>query len=142
MDAMFDDVRLSATAEVLPEDRCVRVARHLVRETLLSWGVSDEAVWDAELLMSELITNAVQHAQHRDGDVLVACISVIHRHIWVGVWDPDPLNRPVARQAEATDESGRGLEIGRALAHRRVESTEFREGRPGKQVAYELVAAA
>jgi anti-sigma regulatory factor (Ser/Thr protein kinase) len=39
----------------------VRAARRFVAKTLSSWG-HDDAVWDAQLVVSELATNAVLHA--------------------------------------------------------------------------------
>jgi anti-sigma regulatory factor (Ser/Thr protein kinase) len=47
----------------LPPDHTAAVrARRFVRDTLLEWGL-DDSVGDAELLVSELVTNAVLHAR-------------------------------------------------------------------------------
>ncbi len=48
--------------EVAPQSRSVRAVRRGVREQLCRWGL-DEAVPTAELLVSEVVTNAVRHAR-------------------------------------------------------------------------------
>ncbi len=54
-----------------------RHARLFVREVLTAWGVPDELLENAELLITELVTNAVIHASsdvsveiRQDGDVV------------------------------------------------------------------------
>jgi len=93
-----------------------RQARAAVREALAAWGMDDRS-GDAELLASELVANAAEHAdgQHiglvlrrhtgRDGQRGVTC----------EVTDTSPaLPRP--RRASTSDERGRGLAIVTALA--------------------------
>ena len=87
-------------------------ARRLVRATLADWGVS--VLSDtAELLVSELVTNAVRYAESPIGLQL----SLSPRTLLVKVSDPlsDP---PRQRQAARTDEGGRGLELVHRLADR------------------------
>ncbi|MER5780238.1 ATP-binding protein [Streptomyces mobaraensis] len=49
---------------VPPDERAVGRARHMLRDTLISWGSaeSDERIPDAELVATELLTNALRHA--------------------------------------------------------------------------------
>ena len=80
-------------------------ARHWVQEVVgdLDW---DGEVDDAVLLVSELVTNALLHAQ-------AAVRVTLYRHdegLWVSVTDGGA-GRIVRRQAEPTDTIGRGLEI-------------------------------
>jgi anti-sigma regulatory factor (Ser/Thr protein kinase) len=88
-----------------------RRARMFVRERLERWRYP-ELIRDAELLVSELVTNAVLHSDARylslrvDGD---------DRSVWVAVGDPsDGLPRRV--DAAPTDVSGRGLALVDGLA--------------------------
>ena len=52
----------SASWELPAESYAVREARHFVRQQVGSWGLDDTTVETAELLVSELTTNAVRHA--------------------------------------------------------------------------------
>lgn len=45
-----------------PEPTSPGKSRAFVRELLVEWGVGGEVVEDAELLVSELVTNAIIHA--------------------------------------------------------------------------------
>ncbi|WP_460304765.1 ATP-binding protein [Actinocorallia aurea] len=63
-------------AWTLPTDAtCARAARRLVRQTLAELGVGDEAVDDAGLMVSELATNAHQHAaDHAPHELWISCL--------------------------------------------------------------------
>ncbi|WP_253194662.1 SpoIIE family protein phosphatase [Streptomyces sp. MP131-18] len=86
------------------ERQVVRRARHAVRDTLRAWGLS--AVSDAaELLVSELVTNAVRHAH---GPVEVR---MVHgTSLLIEVTDPVP-DPPRERAPGLEDEGGRGLPL-------------------------------
>jgi anti-sigma regulatory factor (Ser/Thr protein kinase) len=58
-------VDLVAAATYDPESAAVPAARRFVRETLRSWQLlgCDGLLADAELLTSELVTNAIAHAE-------------------------------------------------------------------------------
>jgi anti-sigma regulatory factor (Ser/Thr protein kinase) len=87
-------------------------ARRLVRATLAEWGVS--VLSDtAELLVSELVTNAVRYAEAPIGLEL----ELSPPTLLVKVSDPLP-DPPRQRQAARTDEGGRGLELVHRLADR------------------------
>ncbi len=51
-----------ASLELPPDHTAAARARHFLGHTLRSWGL-DDAVADAELLVSELVTNAILHAR-------------------------------------------------------------------------------
>ena len=92
-----------------------RQARSAVRTALDFWGMSDSS-GDAELLASELVANAAEHARGPIGLALTR-----HREpggqsgITCEVTDSSPAP-PKVRQAEPGDERGRGLAIVTALA--------------------------
>ena len=101
-------------------------ARRLVRSTLSDWGIADLSDI-AELLVSELVTNAVRYSQAPIGLRLFQ-----DRMLLVEVSDPLP-DPPRQRQAARTDEGGRGLE----LVHRLADSWGTRVEGEGKVVWFE-----
>jgi anti-sigma regulatory factor (Ser/Thr protein kinase) len=89
----------------------VREARGKVRGTLGSWEL-DELSFTAELLVSELVTNALRYAT---GDIGLRML--LDRTLVFEVRDgSDAL--PRARQAADDDENGRGLQVVHRLAKR------------------------
>jgi anti-sigma regulatory factor (Ser/Thr protein kinase) len=98
-------------------------ARQLVRFALSGWGLAALAE-DAELVTSELMTNAVQATgatsteATRDGFGKVATVQVrvlmYQASIIIEVWDRDP-GTPERHEAATNDEGGRGLMIVAAL---------------------------
>lgn len=98
-------------AEVLPPAReSPAAARVLVRTELA--GCSEENVEAAELMISELVTNAVVH-----GSVPIR-IEIEHNDYAVRavVTDAGP-RMPVLRQAQTSKAHGRGLKVVSTLAH-------------------------
>jgi anti-sigma regulatory factor (Ser/Thr protein kinase) len=92
----------------LPDDvRAAGLAREVVRETLSRWGVP-ELIDDAELAVSELVTNAFKHALPPVTLRLTQCPEEVR----VAVTDMRPatlsLVLPVSKDS---DESGRGRGI-------------------------------
>ncbi|MFD0052030.1 ATP-binding protein, partial [Actinomycetes bacterium NPDC127524] len=88
-----------------------RRLRRLVRASLTHWGRPD-LVETAELLVTELATNALRHGSGPDIGVRVSMPS---DHLKIEVNDGSPL-RPELRHAELYDEGGRGLFIVECLA--------------------------
>jgi len=90
----------------------VKDARHLVRSTLGAWSVPEG---DSLLLVSELATNAVLHAQT---PYTVTVSTVAPARVRVAVTDDDPAppitNLPSSEHATC----GRGMLMVLALAHR------------------------
>ena len=82
-----------------------RDAREQTRRTLCSWDLDDH-VDAAQVIISELVTNAIRHGS---GPVEI-CISHEHRYLHMEVHDDGP-GRPVRRPATAEDESWRGLAV-------------------------------
>jgi anti-sigma regulatory factor (Ser/Thr protein kinase) len=115
-----------ASRSLSPQPEDIRSARHFVREMLSSWGLPDLSD-DAEMIIGELVVNAVRHglrtaspraaARAGRGDYsLRLCMLRRHHEIMMAVVDPSN-EAPQPRQADWTGESGRGLQIVGALAH-------------------------
>lgn len=83
----------------------VRHAREQTRKALFGWGLEVHTEV-AEIIVSELVTNAICHGE---GPVR-ARISYGDSHLHVQVHDDGP-GRPVRRQAATEDESGRGMAV-------------------------------
>jgi anti-sigma regulatory factor (Ser/Thr protein kinase) len=93
--------------ELLPNDpQAPREARHAVARFLARADLP-QLIDDAQLLVSELVTNAVRHAR---GPIAVrAHVRDGFLHLEVGDSQPELL--PEQREARAEDESGRGIEL-------------------------------
>ncbi|MGH9006686.1 MAG: ATP-binding protein [Acidimicrobiales bacterium] len=84
-------------------------ARHFAKVTLS--GLSTEVVDAATLMVSELVTNAIQHATSLF-EVTIECDDA---HLQIDVSD-NGSGHPEARNPEVTDPHGRGLQIVGRLA--------------------------
>jgi anti-sigma regulatory factor (Ser/Thr protein kinase) len=80
-------------------------AREVARKALPGWGIPEHTGL-AELIVSELVTNAVRHAE---GPIEVR-VSYACGDLWTEVHDQGA-GRPVRQQATTDDEQGRGLEL-------------------------------
>jgi anti-sigma regulatory factor (Ser/Thr protein kinase) len=96
----------------LPNDRtAVRSARHMAAHQLTEWGL--EGLQDpTQLIVSELVTNAVRHSTGPIGLRLIQ-----HQALTCEVFDTDA-NSPRLRHARAIDENGRGLFLVTQLSRR------------------------
>jgi anti-sigma regulatory factor (Ser/Thr protein kinase) len=97
----------------LPSDPAVvSTARSLVVRQLTQWGLQDLAT-ATELIVSELVTNAIRHGT---GPIRLRLI----RHQLLTCEVSDTSNSlPRVRHARTTDEGGRGLFLVAQLSHRR-----------------------
>jgi anti-sigma regulatory factor (Ser/Thr protein kinase) len=107
----------------------VATARHRAVATLRLCGVylDSEAVGDIELLVSELVTNAVRYG---GGSLLTVGVraSAEKRSVVVTVVDRNPA-QPVVRTARADEESGRGMFLVEQLTHGQWGSAPTRHGK-------------
>ncbi len=104
----------------------VRCSRMLVRMCLSQWGLSSR-MEDSELVISELVTNAVTATGVTEAEPRwsqLAGLATIHVRVMlfegsivIAVWDRNPAP-PVLRQSELDSENGRGLSIVAALCKR------------------------
>jgi serine/threonine-protein kinase RsbW len=108
----------SASADVLrvPHDpAAVGAARHRVRSELAALGINRGLLDDVEVVVSELLGNAVRHAEPIAGGALLVGWRVDSGRVTVKVTDGGSPRRPVTRaalrDADLFDEAGRGLRI-------------------------------
>ncbi|OIJ86807.1 SpoIIE family protein phosphatase [Streptomyces colonosanans] len=86
------------------EPRSVGRAREYARRRLLTWDL-EPLVDTAELLVSELVTNALRYGE---GEIRLRLL--LDRTLVCEVWDAG-LVQPRRRRARDTDEGGRGLQL-------------------------------
>jgi anti-sigma regulatory factor (Ser/Thr protein kinase) len=101
----------------VPEE--ARTARQFVRERLTCWGLSN-LIEDAELIIAELVVNAVRHGLRTTSPVtptsLRLCLLQRVGEVMLAVTDPS--NEAPQPQAPGwAGESGRGLQIVGALSY-------------------------
>jgi Histidine kinase-like ATPase domain len=101
-----------------------RTARQFVRELLAGWGLGHLAD-DAELIVAELVGNAVRHGLYAAGQVMPIAMNaptlrlcILRRvgEVMLAVTDLSS-EAPVPRTDDSDGESGRGLQIVGALSH-------------------------
>lgn len=118
--------------DVVPELRYIAPTRLAVRDQLFACGVVQTA--DAELMVSELIGNAILHA----GTEISVTVRCTRERAVVEVHDGSPV-LPEVRAHEPTRPGGHGLRIVDALAFRwGVEPT----ANDGKTVWFEVLPSA
>jgi anti-sigma regulatory factor (Ser/Thr protein kinase) len=119
-------------------------ARMHSRAVLAEWGL-DGLAEAVELVVSELVTNAVRASTDADGrprydgaglPVVIVRLGTDGFRVMIEIWDGIP-GAPVAEQAGPDDESGRGLLLVEAVCARW--SWETVPGWPGKVVWAELL---
>jgi len=102
-----------------------RVARQFVRELLTCWGLGHQ-IDDAELIIAELVVNAVRHGLRTAPQSVTAgsfapsalrlCLLRRVGEVMLAVTDPSD-ESPVPRAPDWAGESGRGLQIVGALSY-------------------------
>ncbi|MFI7338585.1 ATP-binding protein [Streptomyces sp. NPDC050085] len=116
--------------------RSVGRARRLFREQAASWGLPEEVSDTAELLLSELTTNAYRHAKAPVGREIRARVALGDGRLLLAVTDAgEALPRP--QLPCGTAESGRGLVLVQLLADKW--GAEHRACGVGKTVWCELL---
>ena len=104
--------RLEATLWLPPDVRAVASAREFLRSTLGAWSAED-LLDEAELVLSELVTNALVHAEGGAGVTLT--FDGAADRLTISVHDSSP-RRPRERRAGPDALGGRGLGIVEAVA--------------------------
>ena len=102
-------LELGALASAVP---CGRLH---TRQVLWEWKL-DSLAEDAELLVSELLSNAVK-ASWQSGDPIGLRLLADHRRLLIEVLDRNPAE-PQPRPADYESDSGRGFTVIAALSHR------------------------
>jgi two-component sensor histidine kinase len=111
-------------------------ARRLLVRRLTAWGLSVVAD-SAELVVSELVTNAITHAHPPHGDPIATRFERLADGVRIEVHDAAD-SGPEPRDASAEEESGRGLSLVEALTGG-AWGVSDRDG-PGKAVWAECTA--
>lgn len=94
-----------------PVEAAVRAARDSVRAVMERWNRED-VNGDLELITSELVTNAIRHA-----NAITVVLSLPDAAtVMVEVWDDNP-EGPTAPGVDLHAEGGRGLMLVSALSH-------------------------
>jgi anti-sigma regulatory factor (Ser/Thr protein kinase) len=123
---------LTATVDLPPSPRSVSTARRVVAELLTAWRAPQDRR-DAELLVTELVANVVDHVQ---GEAVLALeVALSGSWLRIAVSDGSAV-RPVVRALDDERPRGRGLQIVAAIADRW--GAEDHHG--GKRVWFELDA--
>lgn len=105
----------SCTVDLTPDRTAPAFARTLVRGLLTQWGMTDEAAVDAAcVVVTELVTNAVEHAGAA-APVTVAVEDDGALRLWVA---DTSAAVPEQRPADDADDGGRGLVLVEALGRR------------------------
>ncbi|MFD7427203.1 SpoIIE family protein phosphatase [Streptomyces sp. NPDC059818] len=99
-----------ATWELAHDRTTPAIARTLVRDRLEGWNLDEETIEATELIVSELITNAVRY-----GTPPLHLRLLLDRTLTCEVHDTSPV-APHLRHARTVDEGGRGLFIVSRLA--------------------------
>ncbi|MFF1921977.1 SpoIIE family protein phosphatase [Streptomyces sp. NPDC058221] len=99
-----------ATWELAHDRTTPSIARTLVRDRLEGWNLDEETIEATELIVSELITNAVRY-----GNPPLHLRLLLDRTLTCEVHDTSPV-APHLRHARTVDEGGRGLFIVSQLA--------------------------
>ncbi|MBJ7907171.1 ATP-binding protein [Streptomyces sp. DSM 110735] len=103
---------LVSRLELAAQPDAVRWARHHARDVLNAWRVSSNAIDLAALAVSELVTNAVQHATHAAlSERLALTLRHHHARLLVEVADPDTRPPVYSGAVSFTSEGGRGLQL-------------------------------
>ncbi|WP_406724399.1 SpoIIE family protein phosphatase [Streptomyces sp. GD-15H] len=95
---------------LVPDPSEVARARAMVREQLYEWGLGKPAD-HAELMVSELVTNAVQHAHARP-----VALRLVRGDTLLCEVEDDDHELPTLLDVEPMDEAGRGLRVVSTLA--------------------------
>jgi anti-sigma regulatory factor (Ser/Thr protein kinase) len=107
----------SSALEFAPLPTAVPCARLHVVHVLREWGLRDLAS-DAEMIVSELVTNAVEASTLLSERPPVSLrLLLTRKSLVIEVWDHSPLDLE-PREADADDECGRGLTVVAALSDR------------------------
>ena len=103
-----------ARVDLPPVIASVPLARHLTLDVLRGWGAPHD-LDDAALLVSELISNVVDHAH--DEASLALELDLAGDWLRISVSDGSAIH-PVVRELRAEQPRGRGLQLVEAIAER------------------------
>ena len=122
---------LSVTYRLRHHPSEISRARERTRKALTDWGLADQTDL-AELIVSELTTNALRHGA---GPITVRLAYTQEGDLWTEVHDDGP-GRPLLQKTTADDEQGRGLALLDALMdlHSGIRGMADDPSNPGKSI--------
>jgi anti-sigma regulatory factor (Ser/Thr protein kinase) len=121
---------LTASVDLRPVARSVPSARHLVTAVLAGWDAPQD-VHDVTLLVTELVTNVIDHV---GGEASITLeLALADDWLRISVADGSSV-RPVVRELSSENPRGRGLRLVQAIAERW--GAEDHQG--GKRVWFEI----
>ena len=122
---------LSVTYRLRRHPSEISRAREQARKALTDWGLADHTDL-AELIVSELTTNALRHGA---GPITVRLSYTQEGDLWLEVHDHGR-GRPVLQKTTADDEQGRGLALLDALMdlHGGIRGMVDDPSNPGKSI--------
>ena len=121
-----------ASLELPPDHTAAAKARRFVSHTLQDWGLKGAPVADAELMVSELVTNVVLHLR----ECATVTVERSDGHVRVAVADPST-TLPALRAYEPEAVTGRGL----LLVDRIADRWGVEQSGRGKTVWFEVSVA-
>jgi anti-sigma regulatory factor (Ser/Thr protein kinase) len=118
---------LTSRLELTCEPSAVRWARRHATDILTRWQITANTVDSAELVVSELATNAARHTGTSEAppphgtrarvQTFVLALCLTHSRLFIEVYDEDRAP-PVMKRVSDASESGRGLHLVEALSRR------------------------
>ena len=103
------EVRVTLTAE---GGSCSR-ARQVVRDAATTWGLSEDLTDDAQLIVTELVSNSIDHGE----GLITLTVSRKSDGMLVEVHDESP-KQPLVRPVDPSSARGRGMQLVQALSVR------------------------
>lgn len=103
------EVRVTLTAE---GGSCAR-ARQVVRDAASSWGLSEDLADDAQLVVTELVSNGIDHGE----GLITLTVSRKTSGMLVEVHD-ESRKQPQVRPVDPSSARGRGMQLVQALSAR------------------------
>jgi two-component sensor histidine kinase len=99
--------RVSRRRQLTPDPVSARVARRLIHSVCEDWAVHDQACYDALVVVTELVTNVVEHA----GTECQLTVSIGGEGLRIEVRDFDQSRPPRTRPSSLWPARGQGLRV-------------------------------
>lgn len=131
MRLVLNDPLAQVRVTLTPEGGSCARARQVVRDAAASWGLSEDLTDDAQLVVTELVSNGIDHGE----GLITLTVSRKAGGMLVEVHDESP-KQPQVRPVDTSSARGRGMQLVQALSVRWGTTPDVR----GKVVWAELKA--